>query len=73
MSKKQKKTLEPFLSDEIQKMVNELIETAQDVVEDYTDNPSEMTGSFHYVHGDSPRLKHQELKDRINREGSHDN
>ena len=70
MGKELKKT--PEQEAELQKMIDEIIESAQDVVQDYIEEPSEMSGSTHYVHGSSPALHHQELKDRIHKREKHD-
>lgn len=63
MDKELKKT--PSQAAELQKMMTDIIESAHDVVSDYTEDPSDMSGSFHFVHGSSPVLQHQETKDRI--------
>ena len=47
--KKQKKELE--------KLVKEITDEAKKVVEDYVKNPSEMSGSYHYINENSPILK----------------
>ena len=41
----------------IKKLVKEITEEAKKVVEDYTNSPSEMSGSMTQVHEDSPLLK----------------
>ena len=52
LSKKQKK--------ELQKLADEILEHAKSVVEDYANNPSEMSGSLSgsliQIHQDSPLL-----------------
>jgi|TARA_R110000824_G_scaffold269312_1_gene457838 hypothetical protein len=63
MDKELKKT--PSQEAELQKLMDEIIESAHDVVSDYTEHPSEMSGSYHYIHGLSPVLQHQETKDRV--------
>jgi|TARA_R110000823_G_scaffold269162_2_gene388959 hypothetical protein len=63
MDKELKKT--PGQAAELQKMLVDIIESAHDVVLDYTEDPSDMSGSFHFVHGSSPVLQHQETKDRL--------
>jgi len=70
MKKKAKKLIEK--NPELQTIIDDIVESAQDVVQDYTENPSDMSGSFHYVHGSSPILHHQELKDRIHKREKHD-
>ena len=42
---------------QIKKLIKEITEEAKKVVEDYTNNPSEMSGSMTQVHEDSPLLK----------------
>ena len=42
---------------QIKKLVKEITEEAKKVVEDYTNSPSEMSGSMTQVHEDSPLLK----------------
>ena len=49
MDKKQKELLK--------KLVKEITEQAKQVVEDYANNPSEMSGSMTQVHENSPLLK----------------
>ena len=41
----------------IKKLVKEITDEAKKVVEDYTNSPSEMSGSTTQVHEDSPLLK----------------
>ena len=41
----------------IKKLVKEITDEAKKVVEDYTNSPSEMSGSMTQVHEDSPLLK----------------
>ena len=38
---------------------------AKDTVDDYKDNPSQLSGSYHHVHQNSPALSHEDLKERI--------
>jgi hypothetical protein len=63
MGKELKKT--PSQEAELQQLMDEISELATEVVTDYTEEPSEMSGSYHFVHGLSPVLQHQEVKDRI--------
>ena len=41
---------------ELQKLIDEINEEAKKVVEDYAKNPSEMSGSYHHIHENSPIL-----------------
>ena len=52
MNKKQKKELE--------KLISEVTNEAKNVVKDYEDNPSEMSGSVTQVHQNSPYLATRE-------------
>tara|TARA_R110000737_G_C14305222_1_gene436790 strand:- start:174 stop:404 length:231 start_codon:yes stop_codon:yes gene_type:complete len=63
MDKELKKT--PSQEAELRQLMDEISELATDVISDYTEDPSDMSGSYHYVHGLSPVLQHQEAKDRI--------
>ena len=42
--------------EELQKSINEITEEAKSVVEDYVNNPTEMSGSVTQVHENSPYL-----------------
>ena len=42
---------------ELDKLIKEITEEAKMVVEDYVNNPSEMSGSYHYITENSPILK----------------
>ena len=42
---------------ELEKLLKEITDEAKKVVEDYTNSPSEMSGSMTQVHEDSPLLK----------------
>ena len=46
---------------ELQKLINEINEEAKNVVEDYANNPSELSGSTVQIHETSPYLN-KELK-----------
>ena len=50
--------------EELQRIIDSINEEAKRVVEDYTQNPSELSGSYHIVHENSPLLKHPILKDK---------
>jgi hypothetical protein len=63
MGKELKRT--PSQEAELQQLMDEISELATEVITDYTEEPSEMSGSYHFVHGLSPVLQHQEAKDRI--------
>ena len=52
LSKKQKKDLE--------KLIEEMTEEAKLVIDDYKENPSELSGSIIQVHEDSPYLATKE-------------
>ena len=52
MNEKQKKELE--------KLISEITNEAKNVVKDYKKNPSEMSGSVHEVHENSPYLATKE-------------
>ena len=40
--------------EELDKLIEEITKEAKSVVEDYAKNPSEMSGSIHQVHENSP-------------------
>ena len=42
--------------EELKKIKEEILEEAKKVVEDYTKNPSEMSGSLTHIHENSPAL-----------------
>ncbi len=42
---------------ELEKIIEEITEEAKRVIEDYTKNPSHLSGSITEVHEDSPLLK----------------
>ena len=46
--------------EELQKLADEIMNEAKDVVEDYEINPSELSGSITQVHIDSPILVSRE-------------
>ena len=46
---------------ELEKLQKEIIEEAKKVVEDYTKNPSEMSGSIVEIHENSPALDEKNL------------
>ena len=48
--------MEMYEKEEIHKLVKEITEEAKKVVEDYTKNPSENSGSLTQVHESSPWL-----------------
>ena len=52
MNEKQKKELE--------KLISEITEEAKNVIKDYEDNPSEMSGSIVQVHENSPYVATRE-------------
>jgi len=43
--------------DELEKLLEEMTEEAKLMVEDYTNNPTKMSGSITQIHEDSPLLK----------------
>jgi signal transduction histidine kinase len=45
---------------ELQKLTDEIIEEAKEVVKDYSENPSEMSGSTIQVHENSPYVVEKE-------------
>ena len=49
--------------EELQKLTDDMIKDAKKVRLDYKENPSDMSGSVHYVHENSPflREKHERL------------
>ena len=49
--------------EELQKALDEIMREAKNVVKDYTNNPSEISGSIIQIHEDSPYLS--EKKDRL--------
>ena len=58
MSPKDKLTKEQI--EQLQALTNEIIDEAKDVVEDYSKNPSDISGSIVQVHEDSPYLLEKE-------------
>ena len=46
--------------EELEKLQNEIIEEAKKVVEDYVDNPSDISGSVVNIHQNSPFLSSDE-------------
>ena len=46
--------------EELEKLQNEIIEEAKKVVEDYVDNPSDISGSVVNIHQNSPFLDENE-------------
>ena len=50
---------------ELQSLTEEMVTAAKDTVDDYKDNPSQLSGSYHHVHQNSPALSHEDLKERI--------
>ena len=58
-------SIEPGLSkkqlNELQQLSEEIASAAKTTVQDYKDNPSLVSGSFHHVHENSPVLTHEEL------------
>ena len=46
--------------EELQKALDEIMKEAKDVVKDYTDNPSEISGSTIQIHEDSPFMSDKE-------------
>ena len=46
--------------EELQKFIDEITEEAKSVVEDYVNNPTEMSGSVTQVHENSPYLATKE-------------
>ena len=63
MSKKKDKKYDLGLSkeemEELERVIQEITKEAQKVVEDYTNNPSEMSGSVVQVHENSPLLDNE--------------
>ena len=60
MSKKDILTIEQ--KKELEKLIKEITEQAKSVVEDYSKNPSEMSGSVIQIHEDSPLLDKKDKK-----------
>ena len=48
----------------LKEMLQEIEQIAIEVNNDYKNNPSEMSGSVHEVHENSPVLIHEELKEK---------
>ena len=48
---------------ELQELIDDIVYEAKEVVLDYTDNPSQVSGSITEIHEDSPYLA--ERKDRL--------
>ena len=44
---------------ELEKLIKEITDEAKQVVDDYTKNPSEISGSIIQIHEDSPLLKEE--------------
>jgi|TARA_R110000824_G_scaffold114198_1_gene264576 hypothetical protein len=64
MSRKQKVSeLTKEQKKELQKLADDMTQEAKKVRLDYKENPSDMSGSVHYVHENSPflREKHERL------------
>ena len=49
--------LNPEQKKELKDLTNEILEEVKLVVDDYTNNPSDMSGSMVLVHQNSPHLK----------------
>ena len=49
--------------EELQKLIEEINQEAKKVVEDYVKNPSEMSGSYHYINENSPIMKDKKKDD----------
>ena len=49
--------------EELQKLIEEINQEAKKVVEDYVKNPSEMSGSYHYINEISPIMKDKKKDD----------
>ena len=49
--------------EELEKLQKEIIDEAKKVVEDYVKNPSEMSGSYHYINENSPIMKDKKKDD----------
>tara|TARA_R100000995_G_C3427572_1_gene96953 strand:- start:87 stop:326 length:240 start_codon:yes stop_codon:yes gene_type:complete len=45
---------------ELEKLIKEITDEAKQVVDDYTQNPSEISGSIIQIHEDSPLLEEEE-------------
>ena len=58
MSPKDKLTKEQI--EQLQELTNEIIDEAKDVVEDYSKNPSDISGSQIHFHENSPYLAERE-------------
>ena len=41
---------------ELKNLIDEIVDTAEEVIDDYEKNPSEMSGSITHVHESSPYL-----------------
>ena len=57
--------LKKKLKEELQKLIDEINEEAKNIVEDYSKNPSEMSGSIIQIHETSPILNEKKDKDEI--------
>ena len=55
---------------ELQKLTDEIVEEAKEVVEDYSKNPSELSGSTIHIHENSPYLATKEERLRSSTDGS---
>jgi hypothetical protein len=59
-----KKLLTKKQKEELQKLTDELLNDAKSVVEDYEENPSEMSGSVIAIHENSPFMEEMYRGDR---------
>ena len=56
LTKKEQEELEIYFEIYLQKAIDDIMKEAKDVVEDYTKNPSEISGSMVHVNQNSPYL-----------------
>ncbi len=60
MSKSSNKLLKKEQKEKLQKLIDDILELADEVVKDYENKPSELSGSVIQVHEDSPYLATKE-------------
>tara|TARA_Y100000310_G_scaffold218426_1_gene219707 strand:- start:878 stop:1096 length:219 start_codon:yes stop_codon:yes gene_type:complete len=60
VSKSSNKLLKKEQKEKLQKLIDDILELADEVVKDYENKPSELSGSVIQVHEDSPYLATKE-------------
>ena len=49
---------------ELKRLIKEITDEAKKVVDDYAENPSNMSGSYHYVNENSPVFKKKNVDEK---------